>query len=167
MDVWCLTLAIHEMAAINEITTKIDHVLLTCNCFSGCAKELIRACSCWKDVSNFTNFSNCDGVCFEKRIISTTGECALKKNSATIVTYCDIKKFKTLKISIHRSAEIFPLINDLMICKCISYKCVRKGAVLQHSYIMWQSEASSTNHSTLYKSFNLVQIIQRSANLST
>ena len=41
--------------------------------------------------------------------------------------------------SIHGSWEIFPLINDLMICKCISCKCVKKGAVLQYSYIMWKS----------------------------
>ena len=26
--------------------------------------------------------------------------------------------------------------DDMMICKCISYKYVRKGAVVQHSYIM-------------------------------
>ena len=46
------------------------------------------------------NFSNCDEVYFQKRIISKTGECALKKNSATIVfLYCDINQFKTLKMS--------------------------------------------------------------------
>ena len=26
--------------------------------------------------------------------------------------------------------------DDMMICKCISYKYVRKGAVVQHNYIM-------------------------------
>ena len=31
---WCLTLAIHEMTAINEITTKMDHVPFTCNWFN-------------------------------------------------------------------------------------------------------------------------------------
>ena len=42
----------------------------------------------------------CDEVYFQKRIISKTGECALKKNSATIVfLYCDINQFKTLKMS--------------------------------------------------------------------
>ena len=34
------------------------------------------------------------------------------------------------------------MINDLMICKCINYKFVRESAVVQYSYIMWQSEAS-------------------------
>ena len=39
--------------------------------------------------------------------------------------------------SIHGSGEIFPLINDSMICKYISYKCLRKTTtVLHYSYIM-------------------------------
>ena len=70
-----------------------------------------------------TNFSNCDEVHFQKMNISKTGECVLKKNSATIVfLYWDINQFKTLKISspfidqerflifsfsIHWSLEIF------------------------------------------------------------
>ena len=33
LHVWCLTLAIHEMTAINEITAKMDHVPFTCNWF--------------------------------------------------------------------------------------------------------------------------------------
>ena len=33
------------------------------------------------------NFSNCDGVYFQRRFISKTGECLLKKNSATTVFY--------------------------------------------------------------------------------
>ena len=69
------------------------------------------------------NFSNCNGVYFQKNIISRTGECVLKKNFPSIVfLYCDINQFKTLKISspfidqerflifsfsIHWSGEIF------------------------------------------------------------
>ena len=56
------------------------------------------------------NFSNCDEVYFQKRIISKSGECALKKNSATIVfLYCDINQFKTLKMpsSQARNQEFF------------------------------------------------------------
>ena len=46
------------------------------------------------------NFSNCDEVYFQKRIISKSGECALKKNSSTIVfPYCDINQLKTFKMS--------------------------------------------------------------------
>ena len=33
LHVWCLTLAIHKMTAINEITVKMDHVSCTCNWF--------------------------------------------------------------------------------------------------------------------------------------
>ena len=70
----------------------------------------------WKYQQISANFSNCDGVYFQKRIISTTGECALKKNSATIFfVYYNINQFKNLKMSrpwkqlpIHWSGEIFP-----------------------------------------------------------
>ena len=70
----------------------------------------------WKYQQISANFSNCDGVYFQKRIISTTGECALKKNSATIFfVYYNINQFKNLKMSrpwkqlpIHWSGGIFP-----------------------------------------------------------
>ena len=101
MSVWCV--AIHEMPAINEITAKIDHVLFTCNCFFGLRKRTQRACSCRKALSKISaNFSNCNGVYFQKRFISATGECALKKNSATFVfLYSNINQFNW-------SMEIFP-----------------------------------------------------------
>ena len=88
------------MITMNEITAKMDHVSFTCNWFIVLENELTSACSCRKDVPKISaNFSNCDGVYFQKRIISKTGECALKKNSATIVfLYCDINQFKTLKM---------------------------------------------------------------------
>ena len=60
----------------------------------------VHALDCRKDVLKISaNFSNCDEVYFQKRIISKSGECALKKNSATIFfLYCDINQFKTLKM---------------------------------------------------------------------
>ena len=46
------------------------------------------------------SFTNCDEVYFQKRIISKSGACVLKKNSATIVfLYRDINQFETLKMS--------------------------------------------------------------------
>ena len=105
------------MTAINEIPAKVDNVPFTCNWLTCCKNELTGACSCKKDILKISaNFSNCDGVCFQKRIISTTGECALKKNSATnFFVYYDISQFKNLKLSrpwkqlpIHWSGEIFP-----------------------------------------------------------
>ena len=174
--------------------------------FSGCEKELTRACSCRKAVSKIpANFSNCDGAYFQKRFISTAGEWALKKNSATFVClFFDINQFnqsmeisfffhldflsqpftnhktagegeghffspslplppasQTLRhqpgdyckelidsnqteksFSIHGSEEIFPLINDLMISKYISYKIFKEGyscAVQLYHVTKWGS----------------------------
>ena len=100
MSVWCV--AIHEMPAINEITAKIDHVLFTCSCFFGLRRRTQRACSCRKAVlRSSSNFSNCDGVYFQKRITSATGESALKENSITFVfLYCDVNQFnQSMEIS--------------------------------------------------------------------
>ena len=86
---------IHEMPTINEITAKIYHVLFTCNCFFGLRKRTRCACSSRKAVSKISaNFSNCDVVYFQKMIISTTGERALKKNSTIFVfLHCGINQF--------------------------------------------------------------------------
>ena len=70
------------------------------------------------------NFSNCNGVYFQKQVISKTGECVFKKNPAAIAfLYWDIDLFKTFKIfspfidqerfpifsfSIHWLREFFP-----------------------------------------------------------
>ena len=108
MSVWCVT--IHEMPAINGITAKIDRVLFMCNCFLGLRKRTQRTCSCRKSVSKISaNFSNCDGVYYQKRIISTTGECALKKSSATLVfLYCDINQFnQSMEISFFSTCVFF------------------------------------------------------------
>ena len=114
---WCM--AIHEITAINEITTK--SITFCSPAFLGCEIELTHPCSCIKAVSKISaNFSNFDGVYFQKRISSTNDVCALKKNSARIAfLYCDINQFKTFLVhgnsfSIHGSWEIFPLINELM-----------------------------------------------------
>ena len=118
-DAWRWRFTKSEMTAINEITAKIDQITFCSRlvALSGCEKELTRACSCKKLFRKFqqisANLSNCDGVYFEKRIISTTSECALKKTSATIVfLYCDMEIAFPLWIR-----RVFPLINDLMICK--------------------------------------------------
>ena len=57
LDVWCLTLAIHEMTAINEVTAKIDHVPFTCNWFIVLRKwahryMLLRK-RCFENISKF------------------------------------------------------------------------------------------------------------------
>ena len=64
---------------MKSITFRSRVIGLSC-----CENELTDACSCRKDVSKVSaNFSNCDGVYFQKRIISKTGECVLKKRTLT------------------------------------------------------------------------------------
>ena len=99
VHVWCVT--IYEMAAINEITVKINHVLFTCNFFFRLRK---RAHTCMlfqkSGFENFCKFQQLRWSLFAKSDISTTVEWALKKNSAKIVfLYCGINQFKTLNTS--------------------------------------------------------------------
>ena len=134
MCIWCLTLAINEMTAVNEITAKTDHVLFTCNWFMGLRKKSSHVHPLAANL--FRKF---------QQILATAMEPISRKGSVLEL----VKTFQvssTRKIneishsfSIRGSGEVLPLINDLIICKCISYKCVSKGAVVQHSYIMWQS----------------------------
>ena len=43
----------------------------------------------------------------------------------------------------HGSGEIFPVMNDLMICKCIRNECLNKGPVVQqHRSICGKTERS-------------------------
>ena len=103
-----------------------------------CESELTGACSCRKDVSRISaNFSNCDGVYFQKRITSTTGECAER----------------TLPQLLFYIAESFNVAQIFQRCTNHSTSYKFCGEV--------------KNHSTLYKSFNAIQIIQRRTNLST
>ena len=57
LHVWCLTLAIHEMTAINEITAKMDHVPFTCNWFIVLRKWAHRCMllqkRCFENISKF------------------------------------------------------------------------------------------------------------------
>ena len=141
------------------------------------SSHLLLQESCFENFNKFTK-NKCDGVYFQKRFISTSGKCTLKKNSATAFLYRDINHFLTLKISspwkmnvisqiysIHGSEEIFPLIDDLIICKCIiSNKCVSKVAVVEHIYSRFLQEVVKNTHMekapsdktrTLTKSMNM------------
>ena len=120
---------------------------------SCCQNEVTAgACSCRKDVSNISaNFSKCDGVCFHKRIISKTGECVLEKNSATIVfLYCYIATVissKLWKFPVHSlirrdfSFSAFPFIDQEKFFLFL-WLFLMKDAVVEHSHIMWESDAS-------------------------
>ena len=89
-----------------------------------------------------TNLSNCDGVYFQKRIISKTDECVLKKNYiATLISW------KRWKIPVHSlirkdfSFSAFPFIDQERFFLFL-WLFLMNGAVVQHSYIMSESGAS-------------------------
>ena len=113
--------------------------------------ELTGAYSCRKDVSKISaNFGNCDGVYFQKRITSITRECALKKNSATIVfLYCWIIQRRTNISTLYKSFDVLQILRR-------SKKSFNVVQIIQ----------CNTNHSTSYKSFNAVQIIRRRTNFA-
>ena len=65
---------------------KIDHVPFTCSWFVMLRKWAHRCITLaeimfWKYQQISANFSNCGGVYFQKRIISKTGGCVLKKRT--------------------------------------------------------------------------------------
>ena len=74
LHVWCLTLAIHEMTDINEITAKIDHVPFTCNWFIVLRKWVDRCMLMQKRY--FENISKF------QQILATAMESISKKGSS-------------------------------------------------------------------------------------
>ena len=113
---------------MNQMTTIIEiihHVLLTSIALRGCKKELTLTLA-EKQIQKVQQIHKgyCDGIYFQKRILSITDECALKKNSATVIFYiATLINLKTLQIFIpwklngishtffiHRSREIFPFL---------------------------------------------------------
>ena len=129
LHVWCLTLAIHEMTAINEIIAKIDLVPFMCNRFIVLRKwahrRMLLQKRCFENISKFQQI-----LATAMESISRKGSflkwwmCFGKNNSVAIVfLHCDINQFKTLKasspfidqertlifsFSISWSGEIFP-----------------------------------------------------------
>ena len=119
LHVWCLTLAIHEMTAINEITAKMDHVPFTCNWFIVLRKWAHRCMllqkRCFENISKF------------QQILATAMESISRKGSflklvnvlwkrtqlffyiATLIS-SKLWKFPVHgnSFSIHCSGEVFP-----------------------------------------------------------
>ena len=141
LHVWCLTLAIHEMTDINEITAKIDHVPFTCNWFIVLRKWVDRCMlmqkRCFENISKF------------QQILATAMESISKKGSslkqvnvfwkrtlpqlffyiATLISsklwnfptpFIDQERFLIFSFSIHWSGEIFcfPLTFQNEGCNC-------------------------------------------------
>ena len=90
---------------MNQMTTIIEiihHVLLTSIALRGCKKELTLTLA-EKQIQKVQQIHKgyCDGIYFQKRILSITDECALKKNSATVIFYiATLINLKTLQIFI-------------------------------------------------------------------
>ena len=122
-DAWH-SLAIHGMIAINEITTKVDHVPFTCNwfiMFRKCHKFQQILVTAMKSISRKGSFLTVVNVLWKRTlpqlffyiatlISSKLWKCPVHGNSFSI--YC--------------SGEIFLFL----------WLFLMKGAVVQHSYIM-------------------------------
>ena len=128
LHVWCLALVIHEMIAINEITDHQNGCYRVAKMSSHALAE--KMFEKYQRIS--ANFSNCDEVYFQKRIIIKSGECALKITLPQLFFY--IAALISSKLCpVHRnnfpiycSGEIFLFI----------WLFLMKGAVGQHSYVM-------------------------------
>ena len=84
------------MIAINEITDHQNGCYRVAKMSSHALAE--KMFEKYQRIS--ANFSNCDEVYFQKRIIIKSGECTLKNNPAlTVFLYCGINQFKTMSSS--------------------------------------------------------------------
>ena len=133
LHVWCLTLAIHEMTAINEITAKTDHVSFTCNWFVVLRKWAHRCMFLQKRCSK--NISNCDESIsrkgsFLKVVMNVLSKRTLPQLFFYIATLI-IQNFQNVQ-----SIEIvflFTLQDQIFL---FLWLFLMTGAVVQHSYIM-------------------------------
>ena len=127
------------------ITFRSHVIRLSC-----CENELTGSCSYGKDLWKISaNFSNCDGVYFHKRIISKTDEYVFKKRTLPqlffyIATLISSKLWKFPVHSLIRrdfSFSAFPFIDQERFFLFLWF-FLMKGAVVQHSYIMYKTGAS-------------------------
>ena len=140
LHVWCLTMAIHEMTAINEITAKMDHVPFTCNWFIVLRKWAHSRCMLLQKrySENISKFPQILATAMKsisrKESFLKVVNVLWKRNSATIVfLYYDINLWKLWKCLVHgNSFSIY--------CSGVSFLFLWffliKGAVVQHSCIM-------------------------------
>ena len=128
LHVWCLTLAIHEMTAINEITTKMDHVLrkwahrcmlLQKRCLENISKFQKILATGMKSISRKGSFLKLVNVLWKR---------TLPQLFFYITTLISAKLLKYPahgnSFSMYCSGEIFP------------FPLTFTVAIVQHSYIM-------------------------------
>ena len=147
LHVWCLTLAIHKMTAINQITAKMDHVPSTCNWFIVLRKWAHRRMLLQKRC--FVNIS-----IFQKILASATESISRKGSTLKpvnvfwkrtlpqfffcIATLISSKLWKCPVHSLIRRDFSFStfLFIDQERFFLFLWLFLMKGAAVQHSYIM-------------------------------
>ena len=137
LHVWCLTLAIHEMTAINEIITKIDHVLFTCNWFI-VLRKWAHSCMllqkrCFENIIKFqqilaTTMKSISRKGSFLKLVNVLWKRTLPQLFFYITTLISAKLLKYPvhgnSFSMYCSGEIFP------------FPLTFTVAIVQHSYIM-------------------------------
>ena len=134
-----LTLAIHEMTPINEITAKMDHVPFTCNWFIVLRKWAHRCMLLQKRCSeNISKFQQILATAMKSisrkgsflKVVNVLWKRTLPQLFFYIATLISSKLWKCPvhgnSFSIYCSGEIFLFL----------WIFLMKGAVVQHSYIM-------------------------------
>ena len=145
--VWCLTLGIHEMSAINEITAKIDHIPFTCNWFIVLRKWAHRCMLLQKRYfENITKFQQILATAMESisrkgsflKLVNVLWKRTLPQLFFYIATLISSKLWEFPVHSLIRrdfSFSAFPFIDQERFFLFL-WLFLMKGAVVQHSYIM-------------------------------
>ena len=127
--VWCLTLAIHEMTALNKITAKMGHVPFTSNWFIVLRKWARRCMLKFQQILATAMKSISRKGSFLK-VVNVLWERTLQQLFFHIVTLISWKLWRCRvhgnSFSIYCSREVFLFL----------WLFLMKGAVAQHSYIM-------------------------------
>ena len=147
LHVWCLTLAIHEMTAINEIIAKIDLVPFMCNRFIVLRKwahrRMLLQKQCFENISKF------------QQILATAMESISRKGSflklvnvfwkrtlpqlffyiATLIS-SKLWKFPVYSLIRRDSSFLAFAFIDQERFFLFLWLFLMKGEVVQHSYIM-------------------------------
>ena len=153
LNVWCLTLAIHEMTAINEITAKMDHVPFTCNWFIVLRKwahrRMLLQKRCSENISKFqqilaTAMKSISRKGSFLKLVNVLWKRTLPQLFFYIATLISSKLWKFPVHSLIRrdfSFSAFPFIDQEKFFLFL-WLFLMKDAVVEHSHIMWESDAS-------------------------
>ena len=139
LHVWCLTLAIHEMTAINEITAKMDHVPFTCNWFIVLRKwahrRMLLQKRCSENISKFqqilaTAMKSISRKGSFLKVVNVLWKRTLPQLFFYIATLISSKLWKC---PVHGNSFFIYCSGEIFLFLCFF---LMNGAVVQHSYIM-------------------------------